>query len=140
MEHSFLLDLEPRSWFLLTHSAPGSCSQINAHALQLGSVGVTGGSPGAWWARVIGYLLLPLRPGRPGSVPLRPRVLLWPWFHVAGVRSEQTVRFGGRWHEAALANRSQRDGRVRTQGALTWRRLSAAGRNMNALRAARTPG
>lgn len=35
MEHSFLLDLEPRSWFLLTHSAPGSCSQINAHALQL---------------------------------------------------------------------------------------------------------
>lgn len=69
MEHSFLLDLEPRSWFLLTHSAPGSCSQINAHALQLGSVGVTGGSPGAWWARVIGYPLLPLRPGRPGSVP-----------------------------------------------------------------------
>ena len=30
---------EPRSWFLLTHSAPGSCSQINVHTLQSGEWG-----------------------------------------------------------------------------------------------------
>ena len=39
MQHNFLLDLEPHSWVLLTHSAPGSCSQINVHTLQAGELG-----------------------------------------------------------------------------------------------------
>ena len=65
---------------------------------------------------------LPLKPGSPGSSPLRPGVLLCPQLHVAGVQGEQMVLFGGRntfgirdtpFLEAALDNRRYRAERVR---------------------------
>lgn len=85
MRHNFLLDLEPHSWALLTRSAPGSCSQINVHTFQSGELGECSPlwelkehlpRPGGYVS--LGIPLLPLKPGRPGTTPLHPRVLLWP--------------------------------------------------------------